>query len=225
MHTPTTYEIYLNNYLHTYCWEDGENRYIPDWLRHEFNVYFWMFEWSRTMYSVSKQIPKKLWDRMKNITSNSHGKYINISPNLTSAVRTMTGEIHNLYLQLTLNEEMLEGERTLTEKGQTMWRAATERISKCKYVEPEIEWREEQERKRCFPYCTMKEAESIALAYVHDVYHISIEDDKYYHFMTSKNNIFKMAFGKWDDKGCFDDFGELTIDMKTHSIIEDHSFL
>lgn len=219
------YENYLSNEIRIYGWEESEENEFPSWLKHEYKVYYWMFNLSRGMcvpivnnYAVSNQ----LMFRLKNIRNSSHARYMNISPELHNAVNNLCSELGSLYDDLSSDSSLWKEEHVLSKTGIERWEKAVDFGMNCINVKPNPEWREQLEKSISAPYCTRHEAERIAIEFVKNAEGIDLletnpEDGKknYYFYNDTKNNIFKMSYGYYvrNDGPPMKKIGVIKVDM------------
>ena len=124
---------------------------------------------------------------------------------------------------------MWEKPNLLSKEGIKRWQRTAEIVSEWDWkIKPAPEWREKWEKENVQPYCTRREAESIAFEYIRnsrgiDLNEIDQDDNKhkYYCFRMAKEGVFKMRYGIWSREGSpFHDIGIIEVDMLTQSIRE-----
>ena len=229
MHIPYVYERYLLNEKDRYGWASGEDNEFPCWLILECETWYWIFRLSRKMQLPLENltVSKQLLQQIKQIPTVRFLRYRDISPALKGAIGEITAEFASLQNDLK-KSEMWTKPNVLSKVGIERWKRAAELVNKCRNVQPDPQWRENWEKENLFPYCTRREAETIAFEYVSKNKRIDLMEhnpddgrDKYYYFLTAKDGVFKMRYGSWSKEGNpFQDIGIIEVDMLSKSIKE-----
>lgn len=229
MHKSSAYERYIQYEIHRCGLEADKENDFPCWLVLEHETYYWIFRLSRKMHwSLDEHtVSKRLLRQIEQIPTIRFLRYRDISPALKGAINEIVDEF-NLFQEDLKKTEMWRKPYVLSKAGFDRWQKATELVYKCLGVQPDPEWRENWEKEYFRPYCTRREAETIAFDYVSknkgiDLTEMNPEDGKhkYYYFLKAKDGVFKMRYGSWSKEGNpFHDIGVIEVDMLSQSVRE-----
>lgn len=230
MHAPSAYEIYIMNEIQRYGWGNNEENEFPSWLILENETYNWIFKLSRKMYGVlnNRTVSKRFLKQIEKIPTIRFLRYRDISPSLKQAIILLAQEFTALKQDLN-KPEMWKRVNVLSKEGIKRWQRSAELVSNCSWsVKPDPEWRENWEKENVKPYCTLREAETIAFKYIMDSKGIDLKEmdqdinkQKYYYFCKAKEGVFKMRYGSWGKEwGAFLDIDIIEVDMLLQSVRE-----
>ena len=227
---PSAYELYIYHERERYGWENSEENDFPWWLILEQETIEWLFKLSRKMQLPHNNgiVSKRLLKQIEQIPTIRFLRYRDISPSLKQAITVIAQEFTSLYQDLKARE-MWKKPNLLSKNGIKRWQRTAEVVSECNWkIKPDPEWREQWEKENVQPYCTRREAEAIAFAYIRkskgiDLNEIDQDDKKhkYYYFLMAKEGVFKMKYGIWvKEKPPFHDIGIIEVDMLSLRIRE-----
>lgn len=167
-------------------------------------------------------VSKQMIERIEKIPTIRFLRYRDISPSLKKAISDIAAEFASLHEDLK-SPEMWIRSHLLSKTGLERWERTAELVGECRYVVPDLEWRENWEKKNVAPLCTRLEAELIAKEFIFnntgiDLSEIDPKDGKlkYYCFRYAKNGCFKLRFGEWGELNHpYNDIGTVVVYMLT----------
>ena len=148
MHIPTNYETFILEKSLDYLKKSGE---IPLWLRHEKEVYDWVFRIARKMGFIAHNngmVPGSFLNRLWNIESIRFLKYENISRSCKLLLKNVIWELTSLYKDLKEDRMWVsswyDAPFILSEEGLNRWRVTVSNIIFIMgHIQPDTKWEQE----------------------------------------------------------------------------------
>lgn len=166
MRGPYAYERYLNHESYKYAYESD----VPEWLQHESDAYFKIFDFIRnkcfTFYHGGGNITRDIPSTMSKIRTDKINGYTDLYDPLRQTVVLFTDTFGSLYDRMMTDDAVWRNRpvlftkqfmRTFKDAAGTVWEQFYS-------LKPDPEWREATERARCAPLLTPDQAETLALS-------------------------------------------------------------
>lgn len=140
------YELYLIRKRNEYPFEN-----IPNWLRHEREVYYWMFKLGREfrIELEGRHVSSQMLYRMKNIKTHTFSRCENISPELKEAFFLIQEAMYKFYKDSMEDPTYWIRPHYLSRKGLEHLEKVCDVVYEGRRILPNEKWREEYEKKYC----------------------------------------------------------------------------
>lgn len=121
------YEVYLASEFEHYRFDTDK---MPSQIVHEKIVFSWMVALERNMAEACSRnlLYPSLAERLKNIRTNHHGRYRNLSPVLNEIVHSFISECGDLYDDLTDGKDMFKKRNVLSKHGRERFETTLKKL-------------------------------------------------------------------------------------------------